>query len=160
MNLNIEIKNSQAALLTVTYFPVKLIDIFWFGPNFPKETTSCSQSCLHQQRKTCWWVLMGFTEGQRSQRCWVLVIFLEIKGLAKESNFSTGPMEEGQPLCCLKEGVWPVSMRVQLAGRQRGNCCEPEHVLPLTEQGKRRLRYFHCPHNLFNLSSVAARFPR
>lgn len=134
MNLNIEIKNLQAALLTVTYFPIELSDIFWFGPNFPKETTSCSQSCLHQRRKTCWWILMGFTEGQRSPRCQVLVIFLKIKGLAKESNFNIGPVEEGQPLCCLKEGVWLVSMCGQLAGQQRGKHREPEHVLPLTEQ--------------------------
>lgn len=78
---------------------------------------------------------MGFTEGQRSPRCQVLVIFLKIKGLAKESNFNISPMEEGQPLCRLKEGVWPVSMCGQLAGQQRGKHREPEHVLPLTEQG-------------------------
>lgn len=113
MNLNIKLKNLQAALLTVTYFPIELGDIFWFGPNFPKETTSCSQSCLHRRHKTCWWILMGFTEGQRSPRCQVLVIFLKIKGLAKESNFNISPMEEGQTTvpfeggCLAGQHVWP-----------------------------------------------------
>lgn len=114
VDLNIKIRSLQAALLTVIYFPIESIDIFWFWPGFPTETIPCNQSCLPHRN-----LLVNFNRICQDRGPKDVRLF-HLSWKLKESNFTVDPLGEGKPLHCLVGGCWPVSTCVRLDGQQRG----------------------------------------
>lgn len=136
VDLNIKIRSLQAALLTVIYFPIELLDIFWFWPCFPKETIPCSQSCLPQWHRNSlvnfnrnWQKGRGLEDVRLFHLSWKLKAWQRkatspLTHWEKENRYAVWWEMTGQSAC---EYSWIVSKE-----GIKGITHEPEHVLLLT----------------------------
>lgn len=133
VDLHIITRSLQAALLTVVYFPIQLIDICWVWPGSPKETVPCSQPCLPQQPRN---LLVNFNTVWKKARGLKVVrlfhLYWKLKAWQRKVTSLLTQWEK-------KKGVW-----WELAGqsvceynwvtRKEGVTHEPEHILLLTWQ--------------------------